>query len=181
MLDSYDELLAMCRTLCGEPLKHSADDSLLALRTACRTDMQARESLLRYIHLGDGRQRILAAEALSWTGAYADDAVEVLAALTEVLAEMDDVSEHVDWAVMGLGALSNYGAFAARAAPSYWPLLYKPGPLNVRLYATKLAARLATEGETHWTVWCLLCTHQEEIIRTCAQTEFKDWHDREGI
>ena len=178
MPDSYDELLALCRSLFANPVEASTEDSLLVLRNACRTDRQARESLVRYINEGDGRQRILAAEALSWTGECADDAVPVLTALADVRAQMEDFSEHQDWAVLGLGALGNYGPLAAPAAPAYWPLLFKPGPLNVRLYATKLAARLATEGDTHWTVWCLLCNHQEEAVRECARGEFKNWNER---
>lgn len=175
MHDSYDELLALCRSLFANPAETVSEDSFLVLRKACRTDTQARESLVHYINEGDGRQRILAAEALSWTGEFADDAVPVLTAVADVLARMDDFSEHEDWAVMGLGALGNYGALAAPAAPAYWPLLYKPGPLNVRLYATRLAARLAVEGGAHWTIWCLLCRHEEVAVRDCARTEFKNW------
>lgn len=177
MPESYDELLAICRSLFAKPGEASTEESFLLLRTACRTDRQAREALLPYIYEGNGRQRILAAESLSWTGEFADHAVPVLTALVDVLAQMEDCSEHEGWAVMGLGALSNYGALAAPAAPAYWPLLYRSGPLNVRLYATKLAARLATEGGAHWTIWCLLCRHEEEAVRECARAEFKNWNE----
>jgi hypothetical protein len=176
--NSYDDLLEVCRSLFAKPSEQEMDDTILVLRKACRSDQHAREALRRYIYEGDGRQRILAAEALSWTGEMAEDAVPVLTAIVEVLARKDNVSEYESWAVMGLGALGNYARLAAPAGPAYWPLLYKPGPLNVRLYATRLAARLATEGGAHWTIWCLLCRHEEEAVRKCARAEFKDWNER---
>lgn len=179
MSDQYSDLLRMCRLMFEASQADLQDDELVALRAAAVDDIQAREALESNLDSSDVRIRILSAEALSRVGYAPGRAVPVLTAVLDVAASRSLSVQEAQWVVIALGGLANYGEDASLAAPTYWPFLYKRNDLNIQLYATRLAARLASVGDAHWTIWCLLCRHEETAVRRCAREEFKSWRDPE--
>ena len=156
---------------------HSLSDSdfevrskgLFELREQSKESKLAQAKLRDLIYDADGCIRILAAEALSITQSYPHDAIPVLETTLEVGREIEITEKQEPSLRICLGALYNYGEAAMTAEAIVWQYLYaQPNP-NLKIYSIRLVSRLAKYSEASWTILCLLCQHQDPIIRNYAR------------
>lgn len=143
-------------------------EGVLELRRMHAGSKDVIQELRRLIYSDDGSVRIYAAEALSQTASYADDAIPVLQAVLDVIRENGWTERREEWARMALGAIAHYGDAAVVAETSVWPYIYTQKNVNLQLYAIQATAKMARVSEASWTVLCLLCRHEEQEIRQFA-------------
>lgn len=151
------------------------------LREECRTKKEEAQLALRQcIWSDDGAIRILAAEALSLSRSYPKDSIPVLIATLQVGYERRQYEKDELWIGLALGALTNYGPLAIEAQVSVWPFLYAPTTEALQKMATRFVLRIAKTSDSAWTIACLLCHHENQVIRDLAKSimnseEFKGW------
>ncbi|MBI4684093.1 MAG: HEAT repeat domain-containing protein [Nitrospirae bacterium] len=140
-------------------------NGLTELRQLAIDSEAARDELRRLIYEGDSAIRILAAEALSRTASFPADAIPVLIAALDVGREpsMAEISE--PWLRIALGAIANFEEDLILAEKSVWPYIYTQNNINLQLYAITAVSKMAKVSSASWTILCLLCNHENQIIR----------------
>jgi hypothetical protein len=158
----------------------------IQLREEGKASTLARSKLRELIYDNDGCLRILAAEALSHTQSHPLDAVPVLETALDVGRSMEITKSLETWLRLCLGALYNFGDKALSAERSVWPYLHTQPNINLMLYATRVVSRFAKSSGASWTIFCLLCHHQDLTIRDYARKlmnseEFKNYMKKDAV
>ena len=173
MPDQLDDLLKYARAIFQASQAPDIEERLrgiITLRELSRTSEAARDRLKELIWADDGCIRFHAAEALSWTRSFPEEAVPVLCAVLSVCNERGRIEADRIWAGVAIGALEHYGTEALPAEEEVWPYLYAQDDEALRRMAMRVVASLAPVSNASWTIMCLLCRHEEPTVREQAKS-----------
>jgi len=178
ILVEAEAILAYLRASDGSDYSRQTN-GIMELRRLAIDSVAARDELRRLIHEGDGAVRILAAEALSRTASYPEDAIPVLIAALDVCREHNLIESSEAWLKVALGAIANYGEDSIQAEESVWPYIYTQDNLNLQLYAITAISKMAKVSNASWTILCSLCQHTNQAIRDFSRDLMKNDSFRE--
>ena len=173
ILVQAEAILAYSRASDGGDYSRQTN-GLMELRQLAENSESARDELRRLIHEGDGAVRILAAEALSRTASYPEDAIPVLIAVLDVCREHNMVESWEPWLKVALGAIANYEEASILAEESVWPYIYGQDDLNLQLYAITAISKMAKVSSASWAILCLSCQHANQAIRDFSRGLMKN-------
>lgn len=139
-------------------------EGLMELREKIFKHSLARTKLRELLFDDDGSIRILAAEALSKTKSFPEEAIPVLQAVLDVCKENNMINERKDLLRITLGSLVNFEENSVLAENSIWPYVYTQNDINLQMYAIKAISKIAKVSDASWTILCLLCHHDNNEI-----------------
>jgi len=141
---------------------------VLELQRMCDESRPAIDELRRLIYQGDGFVRLCAAEALSRTASYADDAIPVFQAVLDVVLDNNWTDSHEHMVKITLEALTNYEDAAVIAEQNVFPYVHTHDNMQLKLYAIQAIGKFARVSVASWTVLCLLCKNEDQTLKKYA-------------
>ena len=138
---------------------------IVRLRVEGHFSKIAKEHLKKLLSHKNIYIQILAAEALSDTRAFPNEVITCLREFLEQVMNNGYYNECNCLLIIALKSLEKYKEKAISAEKIIWNYIYAQKNHEIILKAIKIISWLSKISSASWTILCLLCRHEDQIIR----------------